>query len=350
MCAEQPAATVPCTAGAAPAPLPAPAADHVLRNRHGLAVSINPLGATWTRCLLPLAEGPRDILLGSDDLATMLAGGSYLGATIGRYAGRIAHARFGPHHLAANQPPHILHGGPVGFSRRLWQVQASGTGAQHLTLQLHSADGDQGFPGNLQASACYQLDDDNTLTITYIAHTDAPTPCNLTSHAYFNLDGPTRRDGLGQWLRLHATHYQPVAADGIPDGAPRPVAGTSFDFRQGKTLGQDLLQDAGQQRVDGYDHSFLLDNHGQLALAAELHSADGRVRLRMATNQPALHLYAGRHLAGVPDRHGQPMAAHAGIALESQHPPDSPSHGRAILHPGTPYHHVIRLQFDWDRH
>lgn len=319
----------------------------VLRNRHGLRVAISPLGATWTSCRLPLADGPREILTGSHDLPAMLAGGSYLGATVGRYAGRIAGARFGPHLLAANQAPHILHGGPGGFSRRLWQhLDADDT--HRITLHLHSPDGDQGFPGNLLATACYQLDDDNGLTITYTARTDAPTPCNLTSHAYFDLDGGTRGDALDQWLQLHASHYQPVAADGIPDQPPRPVDDTGFDFRQGKPLRRDHLHDADQQRVGGYDHSFLLDNHGQPAPAAELRAADGRVRLRLSTDQPALHLYTGRYLAGTPGRDGQPLGAHAGIALESQHPPDSPSHGRGILHPGATYRHVIHLAFAWD--
>lgn len=423
-------------------PSPAVAPDDVtLTNRQGMRVTISPLGATWTSCVLPLADGAREVLLGSHDTAAMLAGASYLGASVGRYAGRIAGARFAGHALAANQPPHILHGGPQGFSRRRWDVvpaQASlagplpantgcitttahtgkapgdsvsggssprgpvpggstpgapspaGASPQTLHLQLHSPDGDQGFPGNLDAEVIYQLDDDNSLTITYLARTDAPTPCNLTSHAYFNLNGSDGDDGLNQWLRIHASHYQPVGADGIPDAPPCPVLARSdstpaqpdaipakpdsipaqpdaipaqpdsvtatlhvsaFDFREGKWIQRDFLKDAEQQKVGGYDHSFLLaqdpTRENPLRLAAELRSADGRVRMTLGTNQPALHLYTGQYLAGTPKRDGQSTYANlAGIALESQYPPDSPSHGHAILQPGTLYRHVIRFAFD----
>ena len=215
-----------------------------LTNRHGIHVTLNPLGACWTSCVLPLSGGPREILLGSSDLATMLAGSSYLGASVGRYAGRIANARFAGHALATNQFPHILHGGPEGFSRQRWQPGPSpalaevlpATG-QTLRLHLHSADDDQGFPGNLDVEVIYQLADDDSLTITYLARTDAPTPCNITSHAYFNLNGGDGDDGLNQWLQIHASRYQPVGADGIPDAPPCAVNGTGFDFRTGKRIG-----------------------------------------------------------------------------------------------------------------
>ncbi len=335
-----------------------------LTNRHGIHVTLNPLGACWTSCVLPLSGGPREILLGSSDLATMLAGSSYLGASVGRYAGRIANARFAGHALATNQFPHILHGGPEGFSRQRWQPGPSpalaevlpATG-QTLRLHLHSADDDQGFPGNLDVEVIYQLADDDSLTITYLARTDAPTPCNITSHAYFNLNGGDGDDGLNQWLQIHASRYQPVGADGIPDAPPHPVDGTGFDFRTGKRIGTDILRDADQQKVHGYDHSFLLDDDSDTAVrtdqgvtlnrAAELHAADDRARLAIWTNQPALHLYTGQHLAGTPKRDGSAYASHAGIALESQYPPDSPSHGQAILQPGELYRHVIRCEFDY---
>lgn len=319
----------------------------VLHNRHGLRITVDPLGASWTSCLLPLDSGPREILLGSQDLAATLAGDSYLGASIGRYAGRIAHARYAGHLLAANQPPHCLHGGPDGFSRRRWQLHPDRCTPQQLTLSLHSPAGDQGFPGNLDVEACFQLGDDNSLTIGYTAHCDAPTPCNLSNHAYFNLNGGNHDNGLDQVLRINARRYQPVAADGIPDRPPRDVAGTGFDFRSAKLLRRDYLCDDEQQQLGGYDHSFLLDNQGRLALAAELCSSDGLVRMQLLSDQPALHLYTGQYLGGTTRRDGGFYAANAGIALESQYPPDSPSHGQAILLPGTNYHHTIRLLFEW---
>lgn len=413
-------------------PLPDPVK---LVNRHGLAIRIHPLGAAWISCQVPLADGPREILLGSRDLPAMLAGGSYLGATVGRYAGRIANARFEDHLLAANQPPNILHGGPHGFSRKRWQLvsapsqtaestptpfpatsqartmppapdagafaastclspasqpvdDAGASRLQRCVLRLKSPAGDQGFPGNLMAEVSYQLDDDNTLTISFTATTDAATPCNLTNHAYFNLNGGDGDNGLAQYLTIHASHYQPTGSDGLPDSAPRAVAGTSFDFREPKRVDADFMGDADQQKVAGYDHSFLLDaaldassrdrsdvtaavdardavhehdapetqrlpdsatttSAGPLQLAAELRAADQRVGIKLFTNQPALHLYTGQYLADTEKRDGTPYANMAGLALESQYPPDSPSHGRAILQPGQTYRHVIRYQFDF---
>lgn len=319
--------------------------DLQLVNRRGIRVCINPLGATWRSCQVPVAGGLREILLGSRDLATMLAGGGYLGACIGRYAGRIAQARFNGHQLDINQPPHCLHGGQGGFSRRLWQVVPALSDARQVTLRLSSPDGDQGFPGTLDVQASYRLDDDDSLTISFAALSDAPTPCNLTSHAYFNLNGGDGDDGLNQQLQIHARRYQPVGPDGIPDAPPAPVAGTGFDFQAAKMLSADYCHDVQQQQAGGYDHSFLLDNDGAMALAAELQSADGLVGLRLHTNQPALHLYTGNYLAGIEKRDGSAYANNAGIALESQHPPDSPSRGEAILHPGEVYLHTTRIEF-----
>lgn len=316
-----------------------------LENRHGLRITLHPLGASWLSCRIPLADGEREILLGSRDHARMIAGGSYLGASVGRYAGRIAHARFADRPLAANQPPHILHGGEGGFSRRLWQIVS--TDAQHAAFRLHSADGDQGFPGNLEADVRYALDDRNTLTITYRARTDAPTPCNLTNHAYFNLNGGNGDNGLDQHLQILAEQYQPVTSDGIPDRSPQSVAGTGFDFRHGKTIARDYLKDPDQQRVGGYDHSFLLANPGAPQLAARLQSQDRRIRLNLHTDQPALHLYTGQYLGGTEKRDGSAYANCAGIALESQYPPDSPSRGQAILRPNDTYTHTIIYHFQY---
>ncbi|MDO5090484.1 MAG: galactose-1-epimerase [Cardiobacteriaceae bacterium] len=314
-----------------------------LENRHRLRITLHPLGASWLSCQIPLAGETREILLGSADLAAMLAGGSYLGASIGRYAGRIAHACFGEHPLDANQPPHILHGGRQGFSRRLWHTRE--TGAQHAIFTLESPHGDQGFPGNLHAEAHYHLDEHNRLTLTYRAHTDAPTPCNLTNHAYFNLNGGDGDNGLDQHLQIAADHYQPVASDGIPSRPPQPVAGSGFDFRNPKAIARDYRHDPEQQPTGGYDHSYLLPHPGQPQLAARLQSADRRITLELHSDQPALHLYSGQYLAGTPKRHGGHYSANAGIALESQYPPDSPSHGRAILHPGDTYTHTIIYHF-----
>ena len=165
-----------------------------LHNRRGITIGLHPLGATWTSCRLPLPDQVREVLLGSRDVVAMLLeGGSYLGASVGRYAGRIAQARFGDHALDANQPPHILHGGRQGLARQLWTLDSADE--HQATFRIFSPAGDQGFPGNLHATAQYLLDDDDSLTIVYTATTDAPTPCNFTNHAYFNLNGGDGDDG-----------------------------------------------------------------------------------------------------------------------------------------------------------
>ncbi|MDO4637470.1 MAG: hypothetical protein Q4B13_07985 [Lautropia sp.] len=362
-------------------------AEFTFQNKNGVCVSVHLLGATWTSCQVPVNGQMRELLLGSRDIAAMLAGSSYLGASIGRYAGRIAGAEFSGHALDANQPPNTLHGGRHGLSRRLWQIQAISCcdgltdiapaslprltpdlGCRGMTLQINSPAGDQGFPGHLLARVHYLLADDDSLTILYTATTsDAPTPCNFTNHAYFNLNGGDGDNGLAQFLTIPAHHYQPVGADGIPLMSPRPVDGTGFDFRQGKWLDKDFLRDPDQRLVGGYDHSFLLSGaSGQssadpsatmppittgditsvtLQPAASLRSADGRVTVEIHTNQPAIHLYTGQYLQNTEKRDGSAYANLAGIALESQYPPDSPHHGRAILQPGDTYCHIIRYTF-----
>lgn len=314
---------------------------YLLHHPAGIRIAVHPLGACWLSCRVPLADGDREILLGSDDVPTMLAGGSYLGASVGRYAGRIAHARFRNYALDANQPPHSLHGGRVGFSRRLWHIVQEESDTQQVVLRLVSVDGDQGFPGRLTAEVRYALEAHDQLSITYRARSDADTLCNLTNHAYFNLNGGDGDNGLQQYLRIAAEYYQPVGADGIPNGATQAVAGTGFDFRTTKRLDGDFLRDMDQQIVRGYDHSFLRDTAGALTFAAELTSCDKRVRMTMYSDQAALHLYSGQYLGGTRKRDGRAYADCAGIALESQCPPQE----QGILLAGEDYVHRVVYRF-----
>lgn len=325
-----------------------------LQNAGGMTVTLMDWGATWLSAVLPLKSGERrELLLGCRSPADYPRQGAYLGATVGRYANRIANASLPidgkPHALAANQGAHQLHGGPDGFHACRWRrVQHD---AQQVCYALHSAEGDQGFPGNLDVQVCYRLTHDNRLEISYLAQVDRPCPVNLTNHAYFNLDG-AGTDARAQRLQLFADRYLPVDAEGIPCADLTPVDGSGMDFRQPKTLLQDFLRDSDQQRVKGYDHAFLLHRTcGALeSPAAHLWSADGQVQMSVFTDAPALQLYSGNYLAGTPARDGGSYADHAGVALESEFLPDSPHHPEwpqpdCWLQPGSRYRSTTHYQF-----
>ncbi|WP_447889395.1 galactose-1-epimerase [Serratia fonticola] len=301
-----------------------------LKNAAGMTVTFMDWGATWLSALLPLKSGEqRELLLGCQTPQDYLHQGAYLGATVGRYANRIAHASLNidgkPHPLIANQGEHQLHGGPNGFHARRWQIVKQDE--QQVVYQLHSPDGDQGFPGNLDVTLTYRLTADHRLEIEYQAQTDRACPVNLTNHAYFNLDG-AGHDARQQRLQLFADRYLPVDGDGIPSADLTAVAETGMDFRQPKTLQQDLLRDRDQQRVKGYDHAYLLHDtcHGLTSPAAHLWSADGKVAMTVFTTAPALQLYSGNYLGGTPARDGGSYQNYAGVALESEFLPDSPNH------------------------
>ncbi|HHQ6553673.1 TPA: galactose-1-epimerase [Serratia fonticola] len=324
-----------------------------LRNAAGMTVTFMDWGATWLSAVLPLKSGEqRELLLGCQTPQDYLHQGAYLGATVGRYANRIAHASLNidgkPHPLIANQGEHQLHGGPNGFHARRWQIMKQDE--QQVIFQLHSPDGDQGFPGNLDVTLTYRLTADHRLEIEYQAQTDRACPVNLTNHAYFNLDG-AGHDARQQRLQLFADRYLPVDGDGIPSADLTAVAGTGMDFRQPKTLQQDLLRDRDQQRVKGYDHAYLLHDtcHGLASPAAHLWSADGKVAMTVFTTAPALQLYSGNYLGGTPARDGGSYQNYAGVALESEFLPDSPNHPEwpqpdCWLQPGQRYQSATHYQ------
>lgn len=321
-----------------------------LRNRNGMVATFMDWGATWLSARVPMGDGHvREALLGCATPSDYLQQSAYLGATVGRYANRIAQAQL-QHDgqriaLTANQGAHQLHGGPEGFHNRRWQIVCQSD--SEVEYRLDSPDGDQGFPGTLLVSLRYHLDDDNTLSIHYDASVDKACPVNLTNHAYFNLDAE-HGDARQHRLQLNADHYLPVDSEGIPNAALKAVAGTSFDFRQAKSIDQDFLSDADQQAVKGYDHAYLL-NASATQLAATLWSADGKLQLNVFTSAPALQLYSGNYLEGTPAREQGVYTAFQGIALESEFLPDSPNHPEwpqpdCWLQPGESYQSITRYQ------
>lgn len=326
-----------------------------LQNRNGMQLTLMDWGATWLSCLVPLTTGERrEVLLGCASAAQYRQQQVYLGATVGRYANRIANGHLpypgGDRQLSTNQAGNTLHGGAEGIDKRRWQITEQSS--SHVCFTLRSPDGDQGFPGELTLWVSYHLDEENRVRIEMQAKSDALTPVNLTNHAYFNLDGePTdgaTRDVRQHSLRLNSAQMVPTDQSGIPLGQLHPVAGTGFDFRKIKPLAQDFLLDAQQQQAKGYDHSYRLDANAS-ELAAELVASDGRLRLQLATSLPGLQLYTGNYLAGTPDRSGGHYPDYAGVALEPQFLPDSPHHAwpqpSCWLAPGQSYHHWIDYRF-----
>ncbi|WGY48698.1 galactose-1-epimerase [Vibrio sp. ABG19] len=325
-----------------------------LTNRHGMSIVLMDVGATWLSCRLPLAQESREVLLGVDTMADFEAQGAFMGASVGRYANRIANARYRYQgeeiQVVASQGDNCLHGGAPGWSHRRWTLDSQGDNFACFTIE--SQDGEQGFPGHVSASVRYELGDDNQVSITYQASTDKPTPVNLTNHAYFNLMGAESGcDVLGHRLSIAASEYLPIDDSAIPLGHLAPVQGSGFDFQQAKTLGQDLLKDEQQQASQGYDHSYWLNDAcrgGQCA--ATLVSDDEQVVMQVFTAKPALQLYSGNWLQGTPGRNGSEYRSYQGVALETQFLPDSPNHPEwaqqsCILLPEQEYKFTTVYQF-----
>lgn len=317
-----------------------------IKGEQGLRIVCSTRGASWLSCQVPVGGDRREVLLGGSTPSNSTAN-SYMGATVGRYANRIARGQFTlgsrPVRLETNQGCHTLHGGPSGFDRRCWHLAER---TPHSVLfELESPDGDQGFPGNLQASARYTVTAQQTVQVTYRATTDSATPVNLSNHAYFNLlDASGGSRGLEHRLQIHADHYLPVDAEGIPASGLQSVEATPFDFRYCRVIGS-LSADA------GYDHAFLLQMNEPLLArpALSLIAPDDSLKLQVFTTKPALQLYTGRWLEGTVNRSGTPYPAFAGIALETQFLPDSPNHPEwqpsCILRPGEIYSHTTEFSF-----
>lgn len=320
-----------------------------LRNGNGMQIKLMDWGACWLSCRVPAASGLREVLLGCRT-ADYLRQNAYFGATIGRYANRIADSVFTLNgekfRLTANQGKHQLHGGE-GFDKRRWTAEKCGR--NFVKFALFSPDGDQGFPGNVQVRAVYTLTEDNAVEAEFTAVSDKATPLNLTNHAYFNLHNAEQGSDIRDHrLQLNADFYLPVDSDGIPNAPLKNVENTAFDFRAEKPLSQDFLQ--GEQRITkGYDHAFLLkDNKNPAAI---LTAPDGSLRLQVFTSQPALQVYCANFAGGNPTRLGSEYADYCGIALETQALPDTPNHPEwqqfgGISKANEPYRQWSRFAFN----
>jgi aldose 1-epimerase len=307
----------------------------VLRGAEGFEARIITFGAALQALIIPDGEGNcDDIVLGYDDLAGYLAERRFFGATIGRYANRIANASFVLDgevvQLAANDGPNALHGGRCGFDRKLWQIIDMHDGAEPgVTLAYTSAHGEESYPGRLDVHLTYRLTGSSELSLSFTARTDRLTIVNLTNHSFFNLDGVAADHGiLDHRLTIAADRFVAIDPTAIPlPEPPRTVAGTPFDFRQATPIGARIRHDDQQLRHGkGYDHTFCLDNGGTLNLAARLQAPrSGRV-LELLTDQPGLQVYSGNKLDGtIRGKRGRLYRQSDAICLEPHIWPNAPN-------------------------
>ena len=328
----------------------APLEQLTLRNARGSEVRFLPLGGIILSVCVADRDGTLDdVALGLPALDDYVDDERFFGALIGRYANRIAHARFSldgqAHAVTPGDGGHHLHGGRRGFHKAVWEVQPfTHDGAAGAVLRHTSPAGDEGFPGTLRTSVTYTLGADDALSFDYRAVVDRATPVSLTQHLYFNLAGHDAGDVLEHELTLAASRYTPVDESLIPTGELRPVRGTAFDFTAPRAIGARIgTKDEQLRLAGGFDHNFVLDGRRMPAApgfaARVVEPTRGRV-LEVHTSEPGLQLYTGNALGGVQGKHGARYVPHGGLALETQRFPDSPNHSHfpsAVLRPGEEF-------------
>jgi len=312
-----------------------------LTNAQGTVAKVTNYGAILVSLEVPGHDGQKaNIVLGYDTLADYVADPSSFGATVGRYGNRIARGKFTidgqEYQLATNNGPNHLHGGNVGFNKRIWKAEPSQDGTS-VKFTYVSPDGEENYPGELTVNVTYTLNDDNELRIDYQATTTKTTHVNLTHHSYFNLAGHASGDVLEQVLQLNCDKFLPVDATLIPTGELKPVAGTPMDFTSPKPIGQDIAKEAGL-----YDHCYVIKDGGQGAMKLAARATDpksGRT-MEIYTTEPGIQLYTANHLDGVKGTDGATYNKHQAFCLETQHYPDSPnqpSFPSTLLKPGETY-------------
>jgi aldose 1-epimerase len=306
---------------------------YTLKNSQGITARLISYGAALSELWVPDRNGnARNIVCGFDNLDQYLKGCPYFGATVGRYANRIANGRFTlegkVYTLAANNGPNALHGGLKGFDKQLWKSEPltgldALPGEQRVRFAYFSQDGEEGYPGNLSVVVTYTLTDRNELKIEYTATSDQTTVLNLTNHSYFNLAGSGSI--LDHQATIFAGRFTPVNAQLIPTGELASVEGTPLDFRQPMVIGsriESLLATPG-----GYDHNFVLEGGGKgMELAARVFDPGSGRRIEVRTDQPGIQLYTGNFLDGkLTGVGGVNYGRHSAFCLETQHYPDSPN-------------------------
>lgn len=326
-----------------------------LRNANGMEVKVTNFGARVMSMLVPAKDGTLvDVVLGYDTPEEYKARNNHIGAAIGRYANRIANAKFTldghAYQLVANNNSNSLHGGLGGFHNVDWTVQK--VTERSITLTYMSPDGEEGFPGNLKVVMTYRLDDDNAFGINYQANTDKATVVNLTNHSFFNLNGAGNGNILNHILQINAKYFTPVNELLIPTGNLQPVAETPLDFTSPKTIGAEIDAEFEQlAKGKGYDHNWVLDKSapGALDLAASVRSPLTGIAMQVWTTAPGLQFYSSNYLDGsIMGKENRYYAYRGALCLEAQHFPDSPNHLQfpsTILRPRETYNQTCIYKF-----
>ena len=329
---------------------------YTLTNSHGIEIRVMNYGGIILSIRVPDRKGQlADIVLGHETMEGYIPNPPYLGAIVGRYANRIANGSFTldgkTYTLPKNDGPNTLHGGTTKtFDKVIWESQPL-KGKNAVSFTYLSADGEEGFPGNLKVTVTYTLTDSNELVIDYDATTDKATPINVSQHSYFNLKGEGIGDILDHEIMINADKFTPVDKNLIPAGELRPVKGTPLDFTTSTRVGA-RIDDSYDQIVlaHGYDHNWVINRKGDgLTLAARVYEpTTGRV-LEVTTTQPGVQFYTGNFLDGtVTGKAGHVYKRRYGLCLETQHFPDSPNHPdfpSTILRPGEKFHQETVFKF-----
>ncbi len=331
-----------------------------LSNARGMSVRVISYGAILQSVSVPDRAGhSAEVALGYDSMEGYLVAPNYFGATVGRYANRIRAGKFTidgkSYQLAKNNNGNALHGGPAGFDKRLWTVGPVSSGpTASVQLRYVSADGEEGYPGQLTVTATYSLDENSVLTVAYVAETTKPTIVNITNHSFFNLSGEASQKSIyDHFLTIPADATTPVDKGLIPTGELRPVAGTPFDFRKPTRIGA-RIRDASDQQIvfgQGYDENFVIarDVSDKPRFQARIEAPDTGRLLDIYSNQPGIQFYTGNFLDGTAiGRSGHAYRQGDGLALEPQLFPDTPNQpafGSARLDPGKTYRNTIAYHF-----
>lgn len=300
-----------------------------IKNNKGIRALITDFGATLVSLMVPDKDGQeRDVVLGYDKASSYEENTCYLGATVGRYANRIANSRIVidgvEYHQEANDNENNLHSGPNGTSERIWDCKLYAEDT--ITFAIEDPDMAQGFPGNAVMEVTYKLTEDNGLSIEYRAKADKTTTFNMTNHSYFNLNGHDSGSIYSHYFQVNAQHYTPVIdAKSIPTGVIAPVEGTPFDFREPKPLGRDIEKEDIQLNFGtGYDHNYAIDKSTSgMEKVARLYSPESGISMEVYTDCIGIQLYTGNFVGGQIGKGGVKYARRDGVCLETQYYPNS---------------------------
>lgn len=327
--------------------------NYIMDNGKGLGAEILSLGGIIKNLYVTDKNGNRtDVVLGRSTLEDYQNNAGYFGAAIGRHANRISNSTFElnskVYKVGANEGKNSLHGGFVGFDKKIWDVIVEDGAEPSLVLSLTSPDGEEGFPGNLDVTMTYTLTKDNSIKIHYIAKCDEDTVVNLTNHSYFNLSGHSSGSVNDQTLMMNCDFFTPNNSECMPTGEVVSVSGTPFDFREAKPIGKDIDSDYEQTKMfSGYDHNFIIRGRGYRTFAVAS-SAKSGITMEVKSDLPSVQLYTANGLNDSRGKNGETYGNHQAFCLETQCFPNAMEHSHypgPVLKRGCEYNTTTEYKF-----